>query len=247
MGLWYTYDFGDVEFTASFRYLPILVAHAIGGQLSAAAACGDARSCQPEFGGGMNGDPSTGIEGGLNVLRYRGQLDGALTRPGTIPLIEDIEILFPACSGIFRAGYGIGDVGTPIEPCVIGNVASVVDAETLEGFGVKDLPSLLLLARSTLTIAGPGQRDDPRMPSPTRYFDFVTRVPDHAGEIAGPPLGCVARRVGQASQPLGTAAKQDEALIHDLLTRAHDTSMLSTSRHQATAERTILRPAWLRG
>src|SRR5688572_1193109 len=132
MGLRYTYDSRDVEFTASFRYLPILVGHAIKGQLSAAAACGGARCCLPEFGGGMNGDPSTGIEGGLNVLRYRGQLDGALTGPGTIPLIEDIEFLFPACSGILRAGYGIGDVGTPIELGVIGSVASVVDAETLE-------------------------------------------------------------------------------------------------------------------
>lgn len=156
MGLGYTYDYGDVEFSASFGHLPILVGHPIEGQLSVVATRAGARSCLPEFGGGVNGDPSVGIEGCLNVLRYRGQLDGAHTGPKRLPLIHDIRFFLPSGSGVLRGRVGTGDVGRPVEPGVIGSVVSATTGETLEEFVVEDRPALLLLARITPTMVVPG-------------------------------------------------------------------------------------------
>lgn len=172
MGLWYTYDYGDVEFSASFGHLPILVGHAIEGQLSVAATRAGARSCLPEFGGGINGDPSVGIEGCLNVLRYRGQLDGAHTGPKRLPLIHDITFFLPSVSGVLRGRVGTGDVGRPVEPGAIGSVVSVTTGETLEEFVVEDRPALLLLARITPTMVAPG--------------DFACMVGYPSGEVEVP-------------------------------------------------------------
>ena len=156
MGLWYTYDYGDLEFSAAFGYLPILIGHAIEGQLSVAATRGGARSCLPEFGGGVNGDPSTGVEGCLNILRYRDQLDGALTGPRSLPLIGEIEFLSPSHSGVLRGRYGTKDVGSPVQPGVIGSVVNVTTGAIVEQFIVDDRPAVLLLARTTPTMVAPG-------------------------------------------------------------------------------------------
>jgi predicted deacylase len=102
-----TDDYGDVEFSAAFGYLPVSIDHAIDGQLSVAVTKKGGRSCLPEFGGGSNGDPTVGVEGCLNVLRYRGQLDGDLTGPRTLPLVDDIRFLAPSHAGILRSRYGL--------------------------------------------------------------------------------------------------------------------------------------------
>ena len=173
MGLGYTYDYGDVEFTASFGYLPIIVGHEIEGQLSVAATRAGARSCLPEFGGGINGDPTVGVEGCLNVLRHRGQIDGAMTGPKRLPIVRDIEFFMPSVSGALIGRVGTGDVGKSVEPGTIGRVVNVTSGETLEEFAVKDhRPALLLLARTTPTIVAPGD------------FAFMVGYPD--GEIEMP-------------------------------------------------------------
>ena len=172
LGLWYTYDYGDLEFSASFGHLPILVGRAIEGQLSVAVTRRGGRSCLPEFAGGVNGDPTVGVEGCLNVLRYRGQLDGAPTGPRSIPLIEDVEFFFPSVSGILRGRYGTGDVGKPVEPGVIGAVVSAATGETLEEFLVQDRPAVLLLASTTPMMVAPG--------------DFAYMVGYPSGEVEVP-------------------------------------------------------------
>lgn len=156
MGLWYTYDYGDLEFSAAFGYLPILVGQAIEGQLSVAATRGGARSCLPEFGGGVNGNPITGLEGCLNILRYRGQLDGAPTGPRSLPLIEDVRFFLPSHSGVLRGRYGTEDVGRTVEPGVIGAVVNVATGASLEEFVIEDGPATLLLARTTPSMVSPG-------------------------------------------------------------------------------------------
>jgi predicted deacylase len=172
MGLNYTYDYGDVEFSTAFGYLPVITGHAIEGQLSVAVTKNGGRSCLPEFGGGSNGDPTVGVEGCLNVLRYRGQLDGDLTGPRTLPLVDDIRFLAPSHTGILMSRYTSDDVGRAIEPGVIGSVVNVATGATIEEFVVEDRPALLLLARTTPLMVAPG--------------DFAFMVGYPSGEVTVP-------------------------------------------------------------
>jgi len=172
MGLHYTYDYGDVEFSAAFGYLPVVTGYPIEGQLSVAVTRNGGRSCLPEFGGGVNGDPTIGVEGCLNMLRYRGQLDGDLTGPRTLPLVDDIQFLAPSHSGILRSRYGSGDVGKALEPGVIGSVVNVATGATIEEFVVEDRPTLLLLARTTPVMVAPG--------------DFAYMIGYPSGEVTVP-------------------------------------------------------------
>lgn len=173
MGLGYTYDYGDLDFTASFGYLPIIVGHAIMGQLSEAARRAGVRSCLPEFGGGSDGDPTVGVEGCLNVLRHRGQVDGELTGPRRLPLIREIQFFAPSVAGILTGRVGTGRVGNPVEPGVLGRVVGASSGETLEEFVVADRPALLLLARTTPTTVAPGD------------FAFMVGYPDGEVDVPG--------------------------------------------------------------
>jgi predicted deacylase len=172
MGLWYTYDYGNLEFSSSFGYLPLIVDRAFEGQLSVAATRGGASSCLPEFGGGPLNDPTVGVEGCLNVLRYRGQISGALTGPKALPLIRDVQSFSPSFAGILVGRVGAGDVGKAVEPGVIGRVVSAATGETLEQFMVENRPARLLLARTTPTTVAPGD------------FAYMVGYPD--GEVALP-------------------------------------------------------------
>ena len=173
MGLAYTYDYGDLAFSASFGYLPIIVGHAIDGQLSVAARRAGARTCLPEFGGGADGDPTVGVEGCLNVLRSRGQIDGEPTGPRRLPLVREIRFFTPSVAGILTGRVGTGDVGKPVESGVIGQVVGASTGETLEEFSVPDRPALLLLARTTPTTVSPGD------------FAFMVGYPDGEVEVPG--------------------------------------------------------------
>src|SRR6056297_170919 len=74
MSLAYTYDYGDRALAASFGYLPVVSGHTAPGQLGLLADELGFGFLLPEFGGGPLGSTSIGVEGVLNVLRYRGHL-----------------------------------------------------------------------------------------------------------------------------------------------------------------------------
>jgi predicted deacylase len=156
MGLWYIYDYGDTEFSASFGHLPIIVGHEKPGQLAYASATEGRRAALPEFGGGAKSDPSIGVDGCLNILRYVGQLDGAQTGPRRLPVVRDIREFSPSVSGVLRSNVDTGDVGSLIEPGSIGFLVSPATGETLEEFVVQERPALLLLARTTPMMITPG-------------------------------------------------------------------------------------------
>lgn len=155
MALHYTYDYGDRAFTASFGHLPVIVGHPHEGQLSVAATRAGMRSSLPEFGGGPFRDVTIGVEGCLNVLRYRGHLDGAPTGPRRVPLIERITFFSPSATGILRGRVSPELVGQAIQPGVIGWVEDAATGERFEEFAI-DEGALLLLADNSPRMVAPG-------------------------------------------------------------------------------------------
>lgn len=155
MALHYTYDYGDPAFTASFGYMPVIVGHPHEGQLSVAATRAGMRSSLPEFGGGPLRDVRMGVEGCLNVLRYRGHLDGAPTGPRRVPLVERITFFSPSATGVLRGRAIPEQVGQPIEPGVLGWIEDAATGERIEEFSI-DAPALLLLADNSPRMVAPG-------------------------------------------------------------------------------------------
>ncbi|MBI4013968.1 MAG: succinylglutamate desuccinylase/aspartoacylase family protein [Candidatus Rokubacteria bacterium] len=171
MGLWYNYDYGDLDLTASFGYLPVVVGHPHEGQLSVAATRAGIRSCLPEFGGGGRRDANVGVAGCLNVLRFRGQVDGPATGPVRVPLIRELELFTPSTTGALCGRYGPEDVGKLVEAGVVGWVVDVATGRRLEEF-VAERGGLLMLAQNTPAMVSPGA------------FAFMLGVPD--GEVPVP-------------------------------------------------------------
>jgi predicted deacylase len=155
MALHYTYDYGDPAFTASFGYMPVIVGHPHEGQLSVAATRAGMRSSLPEFGGGPFRDVRIGVEGCLNVLRYRGHLDGVPTGPPRVPLVERITFFSPSATGVLRGRAIPEQVGQPIEPGVLGWVEDAATGERIEEFSI-EAPALLLLADNSPRMVAPG-------------------------------------------------------------------------------------------
>jgi predicted deacylase len=157
MALWYTYDYGDLEFSASFGYLPVVTRFAQPGQLSKAVVDAGGKSMLVEFGGGALSDPSVGVEGCLNVLRYRGQLAGLPTGPKTVPLVEgDVSLFLPSTVGVLGSTYETAHVGRQVEPGVVAWVDSPGTGERLEEFAIDREGGLLLLANISPAVVAPG-------------------------------------------------------------------------------------------
>jgi predicted deacylase len=154
MALHYTYDYGDPTFTASFGYLPVIMGHPHEGQLSVAATRAGMRSSLPEFGGGPFRDVGIGVDGCLNVLRYRGHLDGAPTGPRRVPMIERITFFSPSATGVLR-GVTPDRVGQPLEPGVLGWLEDAATGARVEEFSIAE-PALLLLAEQSPRMVAPG-------------------------------------------------------------------------------------------
>ena len=173
MALWYSYDYGDPEFTASFGYTPVVCNFAQPGQLCKAIADAGGTAALVEFGGGALGDPSVGVKGCLNVLRYRGQLGGRSTGPRTVPLIDgDVSLYMPSQVGVLTSRYSTTEVGRPIEAGWVARLDCPATGERLEDFAIERTGGLLMLANTSPTMIGPG--------------DFGSVVAFPSGEIAVP-------------------------------------------------------------
>ncbi len=158
MSLWYSYDYGDVEFSASFGYTPVVTNFAQPGQLSKAVVDAGGKSVLVEFGGGMLGDHAIGVEGCLNVLRYREQLGGRVTGPDRVPLIEgDVSLYLPSATGILTSRYATDRVGQSIPKGPVAELHCAGTGEQLEEFSAERDGGLLMLARISPTMITAGE------------------------------------------------------------------------------------------
>lgn len=156
MALWYTYDYGDLELSASFGYTPVVTGFAQPGQLSTAVVDAGGRSMLVEFGGGALGDPTVGVEGCLNVLRYRGHVGGDVTGPRRVPVVDgDVTLYVPSSVGVLTSRYPTTHVGKPVEAGPVARLESPGTGELLEEFEV-DRDGLLLLANASPAMVAPG-------------------------------------------------------------------------------------------
>lgn len=155
MGLWYTYDFGTPEASASFGYLPVIVGYGQTGQLSHAATAAGATSFLVEFGGGAIAHPAVGVEGCLNVLRYREQVGGVRTGPPAVPRITDRQLCLASANGALWGRYGTDRVGSTIEAGPVAEIRTVTDGSVLEQFSA-DRDGWLLMTVTTPAAVTPG-------------------------------------------------------------------------------------------
>jgi predicted deacylase len=176
MALAYTYDYGDRALSASFGYLPVVLGHTAAGQLGLLAAELGIGFLLPEFGGGPLDDVTVGVEGTLNVLRFRGQLVGEPTGPDTVPLVERKQLFRASTHGVLvHAQARAAEVGSPVAAGELGRVVDVATGETVERFDIVD-GAILLMARTTPIMVRPGD------------FAFMTgRVTGHL-PVGGGPL-----------------------------------------------------------
>ena len=181
MALWYTYDYGDLTLSASFGYLPVIVGGHQKGQLSQAVVDSGAGSMLVEFGGASKNDAEIGVEGCLNVLRHRGQIDGERTGPARVPLIRHPKAYLPSFHGVLESTSDTSMVGSAIDAGVIARVSDAASGELLEEFRAEAVgavtgtgvgfelwgadratefkvtqPPILLLARTSPAIVRPG-------------------------------------------------------------------------------------------
>lgn len=140
-GLHYTYDYGDPDLSASFGYLPVVINRHVPGQLSQAATAAGASSFLAEFGGGESNDPTLGVEGCLNTLRYRGHLDTDATGPDQVPILDQVKVFLAFHAGALDGRYGPSQVGIRAEPGPVGWVTNLVTGERIEEFLVDEIGS----------------------------------------------------------------------------------------------------------
>ena len=171
-GTHFAYDYGNLALTASFGYLPVMINRQIPGQIGVAAVAAGAQACLIEFGGGEVNGMDLGIEGCLNLLRYRGHLDDAPTGPDQVTILDQVKTFIASCDGALCSPLGPRDIGKPVPPGVIGWVTNVVTGERLEEFVVE--------APGETAGLGAG-------------FDFFGTASMKAFVVSGPPLLMVAQ------------------------------------------------------
>lgn len=174
MALWYSYDAGDLELTASFGYLPVVVDFRPGGQISANAVEHGLAGFLPEFGGAGLPSPVVGVEGTLNTLRYRGHLGGGPTGPLRLPVIRERPLFLASTSGILQSTVSTDMVGTEIPSGRLGWIRDPATGEIWEEFEI-DRPGILLMTVTTPTIVNPGD------------FAFMVGIPHDHIDVPGAP------------------------------------------------------------
>ena len=158
----YTYDYGDLELSASFGYLPVVVDRPVPGQLSQAVVATGGTSFLAEFGGASANDPALGVEGCLNTLRYRGHLGGDPTGPEKVAVLDQVKVFLASHEGALDGRYGPADLGKPVTAGAIGWITNVVNGERVEEFLVEKIGD----------VAGTGPGFDLWGPGPMKAFQI---------------------------------------------------------------------------
>ena len=135
----FSYDYGNLELTASFGYIPVMVGRHTPNTLCAAARAAGMQASLIEFGGAERNTTGIAVAGCLNMLRYRGHLDDPPTGPDTVDVLDQVKIFFASKDGALCSPYGADHVGKPVTPGVIGWVTNVVTGERLEEYVVEDV------------------------------------------------------------------------------------------------------------
>ena len=130
----FAYDYDNLELTASFGYIPVMVGRHVPGQLCTEAKRLGMQAVLIEFGGADRSDMSIAVEGCLNMLRFRGHLDDAPTGPDRVDILDQVKGFIASKYGALCSEFGAERVGKPVGPGVIGWVANVVTGERLEEF-----------------------------------------------------------------------------------------------------------------
>jgi predicted deacylase len=133
----FSYDYGNLDLTASFAYIPVMVGRHTPGSLCAVAKAAGMQASLIEFGGAERNSTEMAVAGCLNMLRFRGHLDDAPTGPDTVEVLDQVKLFFASKDGALCSPYGADQVGKPVGPGVIGWVANVVTGERLEEFVVE--------------------------------------------------------------------------------------------------------------
>jgi uncharacterized protein len=197
--LCYAYDYGDLELSASFGSVPVVTGRAVPGQLCTVVADAGKRALLAEFGGASLADPGPGVEGCLNVLRHVGHLDGPLTGPDAVAVIEHVKVFLASFEGVLESPWSPADVGRAVSAGTVASISNVMTGETMEEFVVEDVGS----------VAGTGPGFDVWGPGLEREFVVeaapllmvANTVPSmiHAGDFAcavGWPTRTMQRAVG---------------------------------------------------
>lgn len=199
-GLHYTYDYGDLELSASFGYLPVVINRHVPGQLSHAVTAAGGSSFLAEFGGGESNDPTLGVEGCLNTLRFRGHLDTDPTGPDQVPVLDQVKVFLASHAGALDGRYGPSQVGIRAKAGPIGWITDLVTGERVEEFMVDEVGSQ----------AGTGPGFELWGPGPMKEFT-VTEEPHLMLAPARPAIvqpGEFTYAVGWAGKTIPTPRRQ---------------------------------------
>lgn len=135
----FAYDYGDLELTASFAHVPIMVGRNTAGQLCTAVRDAGGKASLIEFGGAGSNDTSIAVEGCLNMLRYRGHIDGDYTGPDKVDILDQVKLFFASRDGALDGPFDYRHVGKPVDGKVLGWVTNVVTGERLEEFTIEQV------------------------------------------------------------------------------------------------------------
>lgn len=155
MGLGYIYDYGDLELSASFGYLPVVPGFAQPGQLSQAVVAAGGTSCLVEFGGGHDRDIGRWLAGCLNIAAHRGHINREPTGFASVPLIERVAMFLPSHAGILGSHLDTSMLGTTVPAGPAAWIDCPGTGERLETFEV-DAGGMLLLVNTTPLLVEPG-------------------------------------------------------------------------------------------
>lgn len=156
MALWYSYDFGDLELSAAFGYLPIATGFGHAGQLGTHARAQGVSLVLPEWGGGRMTSLEVGIEGTFNVLKHRGHVDGSPTGPSHLPLITERSLMLASVPGVLEGVFNEDHVGQRLESGLLGWITNAVTGERVQEFEVEGDGWLLMMSSTTPAVVRPG-------------------------------------------------------------------------------------------
>lgn len=138
--LWYTYDYGDVELSASFGYLPVVVDRHVPGQFCTVAAAQGVRAFLAEFGGASRDDVDIGVDGCWNTLAYQGHVSAGTPRhpiPERVPVIDQVKVFLASHEGVLISPYTPADVGSKVSPGPVASVLGLTTGDVVETFEVE--------------------------------------------------------------------------------------------------------------